>query len=385
MNNKLFFAFLLSMLTLGSACKKENIESPEQVILEYEVSHVSTYNGADGAIQTNLIGGEAPFSYFWSTGATTPGISGLIAGEYTVRIVYGENSVLTETIEIIQPEPQDLSLDFDITSVSRFGKSDGSITVDVQGGTAPYMAIWDERDTSLTLDNVPAGSYSVRVIDSSTPFPITTSGVAEVNQPEFICGTDSIADVDGNLYATVQIENQCWFTQNLRTEHLPDDPTTKIDGRYCSGSNCLNAKGAHYTWDAMMNGETTNPDDPYSMAQGICPEGWSIPSRQVFQDLDAILSIEGNYGDGFFSGAKMKGEDSSSGFDALFAGNWGYGVYTNNNVASFWTSTEYFYEGQNISNEGFYFYLTENIPLVNSGHKPKTFGMSVRCMKLLEE
>ena len=111
MNIKLIFVFILSLLIISGACKKETIEPPKQVILEYEVTNVSIYNGADGAIQTNLIGGEEPFTYFWSTGENTPDISGLIAGEYTLRIVYGENSVLTETIEVMQPEPDDFSCD----------------------------------------------------------------------------------------------------------------------------------------------------------------------------------------------------------------------------------------------------------------------------------
>lgn len=385
MRTKSSIAFFIALLMITSACKKEVIEPPEQVVLEYEVTHVSSFNGSDGAIRTDMVGGDGPFNYFWSNGANTPDISGLTAGEYTVRVVYGSNSILTRKIEVMQPEADPLELSFEVNPVSRYGKSDGSVLLTVEGGMEPYMAIWNGTDTTLELTGIPAGSYSVIVMDNSTPFAKVTEGMIEVPQPEFICGTDSIADVDGNLYPTVQIADQCWFAQNLKTEHLPGDPSTPIEGRFCAGSNCLGTKGAHYTWEAMMNGETTDPEDPYSMAQGICPEGWSVPSRQVFRDLDSILSIDGNYGDGTFPGPKMKGEDSSSGFDALFAGNWGYGVYTNNNVASFWASTEFFYPEQLVSDEGFYFLLTQDTPFLSSGHKPKDFGMSVRCVKLLED
>jgi hypothetical protein len=101
----------------------------------------------------------------------------------------------------------------------------------------------------------------------------------------------------------------------------------------------------------------------------------------MFQDLDSLLSIPGNFGDGFFSGQKMKGEGSSSGFDALMTGNWGYGVYTNEDIAAFWTSTEFFSEGMKEADEGYYFLLTDDTPFLSSGHLPKTYGMNIRCIR----
>jgi uncharacterized protein (TIGR02145 family) len=131
-----------------------------------------------------------------------------------------------------------------------------------------------------------------------------------------------------------------------------------------------------------MNGDAgATIDDPNVVSQGICPEGWAVPTRAQFQELDAVLSVNGNYGDGFFSGTKMRGEDSSSGFDALYAGNWGYGVYVNNEIAAFWTSTNFFVGDEDVAADGYYFLVTSDVPLLSSGHKPKDFGLSVRCIK----
>ncbi len=378
----------LGLSILFSGCKKETIEVAEQVILEYTVTDVSTFNGSNGAIETTLIGAEEPYYYFWSTGADTPDITGLTAGDYTLRVVFGNDGLLEETITVGQPEPEELQFNFDVNDVSRYGKSDGSISISVTGGTEPYTVIWNDTDTTMEIEGIPAGTYKVKVIDGSSPYTISDSTFVELTQPDFICGTDSIADVDGNLYPTVLIENQCWFAQNLKTEHLPDDKTTLIEGRFCAGSNCLRKEGAHYTWDAMMNGESVDPENPYSLVQGICPEGWYIPSRRVFNDLDSILSIPGNYGDQLDSGRKMLGEGSTSGFDALVAGNWGYNVYINEDIASFWTSTEFRYDDESDTapaSEAYFFYIASDFPLLSSGHKPKPFGMSVRCMKFMDE
>lgn len=382
---KLITAFAVTCLVFFLACQDE-IPPPDKVQVDYVVTDASAFNVQDGAIDLTVSENEGPFSYFWSNGETTEDIGELYAGEYTLRLTFGTDGFHEVTIPVGQPEPEPLTLDFDITNVSRFGKSDGAVTVTVSGGVEPYMAIWNGVDTTLNYSDIKAGTYSVKVMDSSTPYSIIDSTTVVVTQPEFICGTDSIADVDGNLYPTVQIGEQCWMAQNLRTEHLPGDITSPIEGRYCAGTNCFTEKGAHYTWDAMMNGETgATTEDPYAVVRGICPDGWAIPTRAQFQELDVELSINGNYGDGVFSGTKMRGADSPSGFDALYAGNWGYGVYTNTNIAAFWTSTNYYFGNEDVAIDAYYFLVTADVPLLSSGHKPKEFGMSVRCIKQTEE
>ncbi len=378
----ILWIMIVALLLL--TCDREELELPPDVQITYEVTNVSSFNGNDGAIDVTVTGAEEPVSYFWSNGETTEDLSGLIAGTYTVKITFDLDGVASESIEVSQPEPRGLTLDFTVTDVSRYGKSDGSIILDVSGGTEPYIPVFNGTDTTFEFTGIPAGTYSVTVTDNSNPFPIITTDSVVVDQPDFVCGVDSIADIDGNLYPTVRIENQCWFARNLNTAHLSDSARTPISGRYCAGTNCLTAKGAHYTWEAMMNGEA-GASEPYASVQGICPEGWYIPTRKMFQDLDSILSIPDNYGTGFFSGSKIKGEDSPSGFDALYAGNWGYGVYINNKIASFWTSTEYYFnEDDPVSTEAYYFLVTDDTPFISSGHKPKEFGMSVRCIKLDE-
>jgi len=383
--NNFILCLTALLVTAGAGCKKDMIGPPPKMEIEYTVTDASAFNARDGAIDVSLSGVEGPFRYFWSNGDTTQDISNLYAGDYFLNITFGGEGYSELSATVSQPDPEPLDLQFTVTDVSRFGKSDGAVSLAVAGGMAPYTAIWEGTDTTLNYTGLKAGSYHVVVTDASVPYQVTTEATVEVREPEFVCGLDSIADVDGNLYPTVLIGNQCWISQNLRTGRLPSDPSSPIDGRYCAGNFCFNEEGAHYTWNAMMNGETGDPEDAYALVQGICPDGWYLPTRKIFQDLDSLLSIPGEYGDGNFSGTKMKGESSTSGFDGLFAGNWGYGIYKNDDIASFWTSTEYFPGESETSKEGYYFLLTDDTPFLSSGHKPKSFGMNVRCLQLLEE
>lgn len=377
----LFFILLAITTIVLVSCEEESNTPPVPIEVEFNVTDASSYNAKDGSITVEVVAGDPPYIYTWNTGDTTASITGLGAGEYAVKIVYGENGEAfhEETAVVGQPEPEDLTLDFTVTDVQNYGRASGRIEISVTGGVPPYTYLWSNGSTESIADGLFAGTYSVTVTDSGDPYSITTEGFATVEQPEFVCGTDSIMDVDGILYSTVQIGEYCFLGENLRTIHTPESTAElmiPIEGRLCRGLFCEQVQGAHYTWHAAINGSEP-AQSPEDKIQGICPTGWYLPTKEVYEDLDEWLSVDGQGGEGFFSGAKMKGEESSSGFDALFTGNWGFGIYNNAPYASFWTSSQ----STTSEQQARMIYLTEDTPFMNAANQPKEFGMNVRCVK----
>ncbi len=380
-----FFAMML--LIVFQACDQEenDLNDPvPAVIIEDSVIHVSTYGGNDGEIKITLKGGQEPFFVLWGNGETTTHIDSLSAGDYTVSISYGESAVSTKTFTVTEPGPYDLDIQYEVTDAQWYEGKNGSIKVTtIEGGIPPYSFLWQHQywnpDDSIKTKNISglyAGEYKLLVWDSNPYNPVRDSVIVTVDQPEFSCGSDSIRDVDNNKYPTVQIEDQCWISQNLKTTHRPDNYNAEITGKYCRELYCLNKEGAHYSWESALNGSEGAESDEAEI-QGICPEGWHIPTLGEWEELDSILNIAGNYGEGFFSGQKLKGTNSSSGFNALLTGNWGYTVYENAGQASFWTSNAH----PDKSARAYFKYLTEDTPFMNGGHVPKAYGLSVRCIK----
>lgn len=373
----LVFVFLAC---LSFSCDEGDLKK-EPADIQFEIHDVTVFNGNDGEIRLNISRGEEPFYFFWSTGDTTRDISGLYAGNYHLKIIYGKNgnSFYEGSATVSQPDPEPLKIHFVVIDSPIYGRPLGSVSISVEGGTPPYTFEWNTGETTSSIDGLFAGTYSVRVTDSGEPSRIETHASVVVGQPDFVCGRDSIMDIDQNLYPTVQIGEQCWLAENLRTIHKPDlheGEMIEIDGRFCHGIFCEQEEGAHYTWDAMMNGSPASaaPDDKI---QGICPAGWHLPTREMYSELSQWLSVDGNGGSGVFAGAKMKGAESTSGFDALFTGNWGYGIYTRAPQASFWSSTGH----ETDPGAARLIYVTEDTPFVNSTHRNKSFGLNVRCLK----
>ena len=178
-------------------------------------SHVTCYDGNDGAIGISVAGGTAPYQYSWSNGATTAGISNLTAGDYTVK-VSDANGHFTKACRTITA-PSTL---FAITSVTTtkpncFGGSDGTISVNsITGGTPSYTYIFYNSLGNVVqsgTDNVltgSAGNYSVLVFDA---VGCQTATSAQISNPAELTASytniqDSLCHGGGTGAVTASID-----------------------------------------------------------------------------------------------------------------------------------------------------------------------------------
>ncbi len=118
-----------------------------------------------GKLSVTGLTGNGPYSFLWSNGETTQMVTGLTVGSYTVTVTdfYGCETSQTETVGVANPLGVGL-----ITSVNpSCFNSDGSVTVTITGGTAPYTISANTGYQSFTLSNtftvpnLPTGAYYV--------------------------------------------------------------------------------------------------------------------------------------------------------------------------------------------------------------------------------
>ncbi|MBQ9435905.1 MAG: hypothetical protein IJU33_07255 [Bacteroidales bacterium] len=133
------------------------------------------------------------------------------------------------------------------------------------------------------------------------------------------CG-DKLTDVDGNEYATVKIGGQCWMQENLRTKTMPDGTemipwhsnlTTDelIKNRYYAEyENDVMGNQIFYPWatatDAIANVSQRNQD---SIIQGVCPDGWHMPSPNEYAELFEFVDPEWTRYNGIWASTSNSG------------------------------------------------------------------------------
>ncbi|MCH8330553.1 MAG: PKD domain-containing protein, partial [Bacteroidetes bacterium] len=127
---------------------------------------VSCNGGSDGNATAGVSGGTPPYTYFWQNTQTTQTATGLTAGSYFV-LVLDSNGCESSSTAIIG-SPTAMSVSSTTTSISCNGGTDGSITVTVSGGTPPYTYLWNNGDTTTSITNLSAGTYSLVVADDNS-------------------------------------------------------------------------------------------------------------------------------------------------------------------------------------------------------------------------
>lgn len=204
----------------------------------------------------------------------------------------------------------------------------------------------------------------------------------------------TVTDIEGNVYNTIQIGNQLWMADNLRTTKYRDGDAIKDttgsttwelldEGAYCSynhDDNFVSLYGRLYNWFAVND------------HRGLAPDGWHIPSDDEWKELEEYLGMSQEETDMVGSrennevGLKLKSTSgwydegngtNESGFTAVpsgFCGN--YGDFDGDGYdAIFWSST--------LSSEGVPWrrglgFIAIGVARYSNG---KNYGFSVRCIK----
>ena len=221
--------------------------------------------------------------------------------------------------------------------------------------------------------------------------------------------SDTVTDIDGNIYHTVTIGTQVWMVENLKTtKYKNGDPIPNVtddanwnnltSGAYCNYANntAIGEKyGRLYNWWVISD------------SRGIAPKGWRIPSYADWSTLYDYVSA--NIGTSlneykalasktdwvYVDKSGLIGNDlsinNSSGFTALPGGGTGSEIGTgvdwwgNYDVNTQNTTVCYLYE-YNLGNvdkaeNRFELYLVTDLNFQSTDYLKKSNGLYIRCIK----
>ena len=149
---------------------------------------------ADGEVSVSATGGTAGYTYLWddSNNSTTPNVTGLAAGIYTVIVT--DNNNCTETISATITDAGGGSINYSQSNVLCSGGNNGNIDATIIGGTSPFTYAWTGPNgysaSSEDITGLLAGSYDLTVTDDvgciitlsvtitePTALSLTTSGI----------------------------------------------------------------------------------------------------------------------------------------------------------------------------------------------------------------
>lgn len=146
-----------------------NIEEPDTLYFNYQFTDVTCFNGSDGSINIDPIGGTPYYNYIIDGNITNDSItSELSAGMYTVYIT-DTNGCQSLATSVELTEPTALTLSLSGSDETGPGLLNGTAEVVIEGGTAPYTVEWNDvtNQTTTLASGLANGWYTVVVTDNN--------------------------------------------------------------------------------------------------------------------------------------------------------------------------------------------------------------------------
>jgi len=158
MKKLLFFLFAIFFVqALNAQCSTLSITATLN-------NNVSCNGLSDGSATATAAGGTAPYSFLWDNGELTSTATGLSAGVHSVTVTDAQSC--NETASVIVVEGPLLSGSIQ-TSGSSCSNCNGSATILITGGTAPYVYQWSNGWTTQAVNTLCPGTYNCTVTDAN--------------------------------------------------------------------------------------------------------------------------------------------------------------------------------------------------------------------------
>ena len=152
-------------------------------------------------------GSGSGYSFLWSNGMTNDQIGGLTTGTYSVTVTDGTGC--SNTAEVVLTEGGGLTIDHhEIVNTSCPDAEDGSITIEVVGGSGGYTIEWSNGNTTFLNNNISAGIYTVTISDESGCELVRGYTVATRPYPEYNIESSNVncfGNNDGSIAISLQI------------------------------------------------------------------------------------------------------------------------------------------------------------------------------------
>jgi gliding motility-associated-like protein len=274
---------------------------PQCCNLSFAATSTNPLCGAsDGSITLNVLTGSGNYTFSWSNAATTQNLNNIPAGNYNVTVTDVTQNCTRDTSINLSSANAPVINAITPTDETCAGNGDGTITLNVTGGTGTLTYLWSNAATTQNIAGLAPANYSVTVSDAAGciatanatvnagPVCCTLSGSVSIQQPDCFNPGGSITinldttsgtspfqySIDGgqnysssNTFNTVasgnynvigRDANSCVFTQQVNIVTVTQVAVNLgADQFLCAGDNTVidaGNSGSVYLWS---NGDTS--------------------------------------------------------------------------------------------------------------------------------
>ena len=158
--------YVVNVVDAVGCVQNQSAQVSNNTSLNMYLSETDAHCGSTpGSVTTHTSGGSSPYSFHWSTGATTSSLNSVPAGYYSCAVTDNLGCVVNKYTWVNSISPVNLSVN--PTDASCIYTADGSAIAMASGGTAPYNYYWSNGQTTASASGFLPGYYGVNVSDAN--------------------------------------------------------------------------------------------------------------------------------------------------------------------------------------------------------------------------
>ena len=279
------------------------VQEPIAIVLSLVQEQDVSCNGAsDGQAEISALGGTPSFTYVWDdpTSQSTALAGGLAPGTYSVEVT-DANGCTAEWLNVNITEPDSLFVTVASTTPLTCDYSeDGSIEMQVVGGTSPYNYQWNDpsAQSGSTAMDLGAGAYTVTVTDANGCVAQAT-GTIDLPVNSLTAGF-SISPETGQQPLDITVTNTSEGATAYEWNFGDGNTITKFDS---SAFQYLYADSGSFSITLIAYNDVTGCSDTLVLENGVYIEPTSLivvpnvitPNGDGINDIFPIDPIENDF------------------------------------------------------------------------------------------
>ena len=218
-----------------------SVNEPELLTGNLSAIQASCGNN-NGLIISTISGGTSPYTYLWNDGNNqiTSVALGLQPGQYTVDVTDANGCTFSSMEEIFPSDS--IIVAAIIRNASCDATANGEVEITINGGSPPYSIDWSTGDTSLLVEDLLAGNYSVQIADAAGCMRNESIIIGSESSNCLIIPTAFSPNGDG--------KNDFWFIEGL---DVTLENKVEIYNRW--GAILYQNSAYQNDWDGKINGK----------------------------------------------------------------------------------------------------------------------------------
>ena len=167
----------------------------------------ATCSQANGNAILSLNNGTAPYDVLWSDGQTGTTASNLTSGTYGVTVTDANGCLDIKNNILVANQNSNLSAEISFVEAASCGENNGSISIEILDGTAPFDINWSVLAplNSSSLTNLASGNYAVTISDDWGCETMLTAEVPLIEPMNLVAENTSTICEENNGSANVLI------------------------------------------------------------------------------------------------------------------------------------------------------------------------------------